>query len=333
MSGVRNRVFKSGHYPILVNQTEKTCFVRDLATEQGFDRVGIAPAERVERADYLRQWLAAGMSGEMEYLHRYFDKRVEPAKLLEGARSVIVVALNYYQDSPPPPTDGPHGRVARYAWGDDYHEVLKKKLWGMADRMREAITEPFDIKPCVDTTPILEREFAMSAGIGWIGKNTMVLHQQLGSYFFLGELVTTLELDYDEPATDHCGSCTRCLDACPTAAFPEAYQMDARRCISYHTIELRGDIPEEFNKSIGDWVFGCDICQEVCPFNHSPPQTTEPQFAIRSPGPHPPLRDILNWQVADYRRTLKGSAMKRARLDMLQRNARIALSNTEDGPS
>ena len=315
-----------------MNQTEKTRFVRELAAEQGFDRVGIAPAERVERADYVRQWLAAGMAGEMEYLHRYFDKRIEPAKLLDGARSVIVVALNYYQDKPDPPANGPHGRVARYAWGDDYHDVLKQKLWSMADRLHEAIAEPFEIKPCVDTTPILERELAMSAGIGWIGKNTMVLHQQLGSYFFLGELVTTLELDYDEPATDHCGSCTACLDACPTAAFPEPYKMDARRCISYHTIELRSDIPEEFNKSIGDWVFGCDICQEVCPFNHSPPHTTEPQFAIRSPGPHPPLRDILNWQVADYRRTLKGSAMKRARLDMLQRNARIALSNTEERP-
>ncbi len=329
---MRNEIPKSMRHSIPVTKTEKTRFVRELASEHGFDRVGIAPAGRVERADYLRQWLTAGMAGEMDYLHRYFDKRVEPPKLLAGARSVIVVALNYYQDTPPPPADGPHGRVARYAWGDDYHDVLKQKLWGMADRMREAITEPFDIKPCVDTTPILEREFAMRAGIGWIGKNTMVLHQQLGSYFFLGELVTTLELDYDEPATDHCGSCTRCLDACPTAAFPEAYQMDARRCISYHTIELRGDIPAEFNKSIGDWVFGCDICQEVCPFNNSPPQMTEPQFAARSPGPHPPLRDILNWQVADYRRTLKGSAMKRAKLEMLQRNARIALSNAEHGP-
>ncbi len=310
-----------------MDKAQKTQFVRELAFEQGFDRVGIAPADRLDRSEYVRQWLAQGMAGEMEYLHRNFDERVDPSRLLPGARSVIVTALNYHQTAPPLPDDQPRGRVAMYAWGNDYHDVLKKKLWKIIDRMGEAITEPFDAKPCVDTTPILEREFATKAGIGWIGKNTLVLHQELGSYFFLGEIVTTLELEYDARAADHCGSCTRCLDACPTNAFPAAYQMDARRCISYHTIELRSDIPQELAELIGHWVFGCDLCQEVCPYNQSSPQTTEPGFAIRTPGPHPVLKEILGWQMRDYRQVLRGSAMKRANLDMLRRNARIALDN------
>jgi len=312
-----------------VNKTQTTQLVRDLAAAQGFDRVGIAPAVRTERASYLQQWLADGQAGKMEYLKRYLDKRVDPAQLLPGARSVIVTALNYHQPTPQIGDDQPRGKVARYAWGDDYHEVIKKKLWSIVDSLRQAISEPFEAKPCVDSTPILERELAARAGIGWIGKNTMVLHQELGSYFFLGEIVTTLDLQPDSPATDHCGSCTRCLDACPTDAFPAPYQMDARRCISYHTIELRGDIPTEFQEAIGDWVFGCDICQEVCPFNQSAPYTSEKAFNIRPPSPHPLLNELLDWQTADYRGILKGSAMKRAKLDMLKRNAGIALRNHE----
>lgn len=310
-----------------MEKAERTQIIRALASEQGFDRVGIAPAERLARADYLRRWLAEGQAGEMGYLGRYLDRRVDPSKLLPGAKSVVVTALNYHHSTPPPPDELPRGRVAMYAWGDDYHEVVKKKLWATVDLMRERIPEPFAAKPCVDTSPLLERELAHLAGLGWIGKNTMVLHQDLGSYFFLGEIVTTLELEYDAPATDHCGTCTRCLDACPTDAFPAPYQMDARRCISYHTIELRGDIPQEFHEAIGDWVFGCDICQQVCPYNQSPPQAPEADCAIRESVPYPLLKDLLEWQPADYQRQLKGSAMKRAKLEMLKRNARIALTN------
>ena len=310
-----------------MDKAGRTQLLRRLAREQGFDRVGVAPAQPSARADYVREWLARGMAGEMQYLQRYFEKRVDPSRLLPGAKSVIVTALNYNQEPLVPPDDQPRGRVAMYAWGRDYHQVLKKKLWHIVDELRARITEPFEAKPCVDTSPMLERELAARAGIGWVGKNTMVLHQELGSYFFLGEIVTTLDLQYDSPATDHCGTCTRCLDACPTNAFPAPYQMDARRCISYHTIELRNDIPPEFHEAIGDWIFGCDICQQVCPFNESAPQTTEPEFAVRDPGPRPPLQELLDWQITDYRTILKGSAIKRAKLQMLNRNAQIALRN------
>lgn len=312
-----------------MDAARKSQVVRLLTVRQGFDHVGIAPARRVQREDYVRRWLAEGKAGEMTYLQRDVHKRVDPSALLEGARSVIVVALNYHQRQPPRPDDRPRGRVAQYAWGNDYHVVIKKKLWRVIDQMREDIDETFEAKPCVDTSAIIERDFAQQAGIGWIGKNTLVLHQDLGSFFFLGVIVTTLELEYDSPAADHCGSCTRCLDACPTQAFPAAYEMDARRCISYHTIELRSDIPEEFHKPMGEWVFGCDICQEVCPYNHEAPPTSEPEFTVRAPGPHPLLSDLLRWQTADYRQTLKGSAMKRATLEMLKRNAAIAAQNID----
>ena len=166
-----------------------------------------------------------------------------------------------------------------YAWGDDYHEVIRSKLGALVERMRTELVEPFEARVCVDTAPILERELAAAAGIGWIGKNTLVLHHELGSYFFLGAIVTTLDLAPDEPLPDHCGTCTACLDACPTQAFPKPYEMDASRCISYLTIEHRGDISKPFQKMMGDWVFGCDVCQEVCPYNRSAPTTREPRIA------------------------------------------------------
>lgn len=216
-----------------------------------------------------------------------------------------------------------------YAWGNDYHEVMRSKLAELTDRLRAELTEPFEARICVDTAPILERELAAAAGIGWIGKNTLVLHHEIGSYFFLGAVVTTLDLAPDEPLPDHCGTCTACLDACPTQAFPKPYEMDASRCISYLTIEHRGDISKPFQKMMGDWVFGCDICQEVCPYNHEAPTTREPRFAIRPPGPQLALDDVLGWSVDDYREQLHGSAMTRAKLDMLQRNARIALNNVK----
>ena len=268
----------------------------------------------------------------MEYLHHHVEKRVDPAQLLPGANSVIVAALSYHQ---PPPAEWnepnhphqPRGRVARYAWGEDYHEVLKEKLHRLVAQLRKSVWEPFEAKVCVDTTPLIEREFAVSAGIGWIGKNTMVLHRDVGSYFFLGEVVTTLALVCDEPTEDHCGSCTACLAACPTSAFPAAYEMDASRCISYLTIEHRSDIPLALQPAMGDWLFGCDVCQEICPFNRKARVTQEPRFAPRPPGPRPDLTDILSWTVNDYRRRLSSSAMKRATRDMLQRNARITTSN------
>lgn len=308
--------------------------VKAMASELGFDRVGICTAAPVERAAYVRDWIAAGRHGEMAYLAKHLGARLNPGELLAGARSVIVTAMNYHQPAPsgPRPGDdlrGDHsqGKIARYAWGRDYHRVIKRRLHALADRMQSEIAETFETRCCVDTAPLLERELAARAGVGWIGKNTLVLDAGLGSYFFLGAIVTTLGLPADAPAVDHCGTCTRCLDACPTDAFPAAYQMDARRCISYLTIEHRGEIDPALAPHMGDWLYGCDICQEVCPHNRDAPHATEPDFAARPPAPSIAATDVLAWTDGDYARILRGSAIKRAKLDMLKRNAQIVQQN------
>ena len=322
--------------PAATAQTVKT-----LAAGLGFDRCGIARAAPIGRGEYLQEWLRAGRAGSMDYLHRNLNIRLDPAQILPKARAIIVVALNYHQKnpraaglSPRGPEDAapcgdaePRGRVAMYAWGDDYHDLLRGKLRELVKRLHAEMTEPFETRICVDTAPIVERELAAAAGIGWIGKNTLVLHQDLGSYFFLGAIVTTLALPADEPTQDHCGSCRACLDACPTSAFPTPYQMDASRCISYLTIEHRGDIAKAFQAMMGDWIFGCDVCQEVCPFNRAAPTTEEPRFAPRPPAPTPRLADVRSWTDDDHRRLLAGSAMNRATPDMFRRNAAVAGSN------
>jgi len=331
--------------------------VKQLAFDLRFDSCGVTRAEKVPRESYIKAWLQNGRNGEMEYLRRNFAEMIEPAKLLPGAKSIIVVAVNYYRTvqnagsvnqrdrriiGRTPASDcaldnaahanvnsssGHHGRVAMYAWGDDYHVVIRKKLESLEASLRSAVDVPFEVRICVDAAPIVEREFAALAGIGWIGKNTLVLNAELGSYFFLGEMITTLVIAPDEPSADHCGSCTACLDACPTSAFPEPYQMDAARCISYLTIEHRGPIAAEFHRSMGDWVFGCDICQEVCPFNRRTPMTKEPGFAERAARMTLPLESVLSWSKEEYRREVGNSAIRRAKLEMLQRNARIVMEN------
>jgi epoxyqueuosine reductase len=307
-------------------------YIMGLAASAGFDRCGVARAEPIGRGDYVRRWLAEGRAGSIDYLHRNVGARLDPGEILPGARSVFVVALSYNQPPPDPPEDGrSRGRVAMYAWGDDYHEVIREKLRTMRDRMRAELATPFETRICVDTAPVIERELAAAAGIGWIGKNTMVLSREMGSYFFLGVMLTTLEIAADEPVVDHCGSCTACLEACPTQAFPAAYQMDASRCISYLTIEHRGDISKPFQEMMGDWVFGCDVCQEVCPYNRKAPATRESRFAAREPGPRPALDDLLAWDDEEYRKKLSGNAMQRAKFEMLRRNARIAIENVARG--
>jgi len=245
--------------------------------------------------------------------------------------SVIVVALHYRQPADAPggePADGTaRGRVATYAWGEDYHVVMREKLDCLVGRMRRAIDHPFDARVCVDTSAILERELAARASIGWIGKNTMVLNVSLGSFFFLGEIITDLPLAPDAPEPDHCGTCTRCLEACPTGAFPRPYVMDARRCISYLTIEHRGEIAPALAAEIGDWVFGCDVCQTVCPFNHRAAPATEPRFAGTAEAARPRLADLVAETRSQYKTRVKNKATARARPEMWKRNAEIAQRN------
>jgi len=331
-----------------VTPTERSQRVKQLAEQQGFDRCGIAPLGPIDRADYLLEWLQRGMAGTMGYLHRRRESRHDPSRFLPGARSAIVVAVNYHQPPSALPADGaPRGRVAQYAWGEDYHVVVRERLEGLLGDLRSAMDELFEARVCVDTSAIVERALAARAGVGWIGKNTLVLHESLGSYFFLGEILLTLDLAPDHPAADHCGSCTRCLEACPTGAFPAPYQMDARRCISYLTIEHRGEIPGELHAGMGDWIFGCDICQEVCPFNRDAPTTREPRFALGeritlersvAPGaadasprtdddPNPRLDEVLAWDADAHRATTQGRATDRATLAMWRRNAAIARAN------
>lgn len=322
-----------------MNYADKRRIVQRLAESAGFDACGVAPARRVDREAYYRRWLARGAHGEMHYLDRYRAQRTDASVLLAGARSVIVVALSYHRPDKPeasPVPDAragirrPRGRIAMYAGGDDYHRVMKSKLFSLVERMRDAIDEPFEAKVCVDTAPIIERDYAMLAGLGWIGKNTLVLTPKLGSYFFLGEIVTTLAIEIDSLAVDHCGSCTRCLEACPTDAFPAPYQMDASRCISYLTIEHRGDdVDPKLAGGMGDWIFGCDVCQQVCPFNQDAPPTREPRFADRITNDWPDLETLAVADDSEIRKLTRGSAMERAKPGMLRRNARIALVNRD----
>ena len=271
----------------------------------------------------------------MAYLHRNQSIRRNPAELLPGAKNAVVVALLYHQfeDQPANPReigstdDDAQGRVAMYAWGKDYHNVLRIKLRKLAALLRDEFGDDFDSRICVDTAPIIERELAESCGIGWIGKNTLVLNQQLGSYFFLGELFTTLEMEPDSPTTDHCGSCTACLDACPTRAFPAPYEMDASRCISYLTIEHREEIDPDLQSLMGEWLFGCDICQEVCPFNRKAPTTREFDFIVETDQSRINLTELAHWTADEYRNRLRDSAMRRASLPMLQRNTEIVRRN------
>ena len=321
-------------------------FVKQLARRHGCDMVGICPAGPIAGADFYRRWLAEGRHGQMAYLARNQESRADPRALLPSARSAIVVGVSYHQPDAHSPSDESgtgtanpseaapgatgttaRGRVAMYAWGGDYHDVLRAKLRGLVGDLRERLGVEFDSRICVDTAPILERELAVAAGLGWIGKNTMLLHPRLGSYLFLGVVLTSLDLTPDQPMPDRCGQCRRCLDACPTQALYQPYAIDARLCISYLTIELRDRIPENLRPKTGDWVFGCDVCQQACPYNRNAPAATEPTFA---PGPMArglELIKLLGWDQGRYKQAVRDSAMARARLAMMRRNAALALGN------
>lgn len=320
---------------------EKTILIKSLGAAIGFDRVGVTNAEPLRRAAYYRRWLAAGHAGSMAYLQRNVELRSDPAHILPEARSVVCVALNYKRprENDRITEDGPDwnrsaaalGRVSSYAQGMDYHIVVRRKLEELLVKLRESVGESFEARAFVDTGPLIERELAARAGLGWIGKNTMLMHERLGSYLFLGEILTTLELEADAEATDHCGTCTRCLDACPTAAFPAAYELDASRCISYFTVEHRGEIEAEFRGKIGDWVYGCDICQEVCPFNGKSPVGTDTDLMQNLVPSRLPLVPLTKLTSGDYKRLTKGTAARRATRVMWRRNAAMVLANLESG--
>jgi epoxyqueuosine reductase len=314
--------------PAILDSHQLASEIKRRARELGFDLVGIANARPSAYRDYLRNWLDDGRAGTMDYLANRFDERTDPGVVLPGARSVICVAINYHVPLEPVPQEdrAQHGRVARYALGRDYHDPLKQRLYDLADWLREAAPGA-QTKTGVDTAPLMEKELAARAGIGWQGKNTCVINQEIGSWLLLGEIITTVELPQDDPVVDRCGTCTRCIDACPTGAITEPYRLDASRCISYLTIEHRGEIAPALQSQMGDWLYGCDICQDVCPWNAKAPAATDPLFQPRFATGTLDLREVLSWGVDEYRATLRRSAIKRVKLPVLQRNATDALRN------
>jgi epoxyqueuosine reductase len=306
--------------------------VKALAREAGFDLVGLARADAPRELSAFARWVAAGHAGEMAYLTGQVERRSDLRAALPWARSVVCVGLQY--DTPQPySTEVPpeRGWIARYAWGDDYHDVLKAMLERLGERLAQE-AGPLRARAYVDTGPVVERAYAAAAGLGAWGKNTCLLHPEHGSWFFLGELVTDLELVPDAPLPDMCGSCTACLDACPTAAFPAPYVLDATRCLSYLTIELKGPIPEAQRQDVGRHVFGCDICQDVCPWNHKRRHQAGPAFAPREGLAAPDLGELAETVLdeARFRERFRRSAVKRTRRRGLLRNLAVAIGNAGD---
>jgi epoxyqueuosine reductase len=294
--------------------------VKALALELGFDLVAVGPAAPPEHAAALRRWVEAGHAGTMGYLSRRLEERLDPARVLPGARAAVCVALNYYQGEPEDTSWRP---IARYAWGRDYHDVIGPRLERLAAHLTEAAGARS--RGYVDTGPVLERELAARAGLGWIGKNTMLLHPTLGSWFFIGMLLTTADLVADAPLADRCGSCRACLDACPTGAFVAPYVLDARRCISYLTIEHRGEIDPALHRGMAGWQFGCDVCQDVCPWNRKAPTTRHPELVPATS--YPGAAAVSSMDDASIREAFRGSALLRAKPAGLRRNALIYLEN------
>ncbi len=339
-----------------MNQISDTQWIVERAKSIGFDRCGVARAEKFPELAQTSEWLARGYGGEMKYLAD--PRRADPRSALPGVRSVIVCLLNYNtayrlstETKPHNDQEEPRGWISRYAWGRDYHDVLRDRLERLVESLREHFSGPFEARSYVDTGPVQERVLAKHAGLGWLGKNTLLLNETLGSFFFLGVILTTLDLPPSLPANelpppDLCGNCRQCLDACPTQAFVEPYVMDARRCISYLTIELRQNIPEEFREPMGRHIFGCDICQDVCPWNRRAPIAALPEFRPRvfpsqdeetdvslSSADESLLQPKLEWlaglSATQFREVFRDSAIKRTKWRGLVRNACNALGNSD----
>ena len=301
--------------------------IRARAKELGFEKVGFARAGGTPRGEFLATWLDREYQGGMAYMERNSDRRQDPARILPGARTVICVAKNY--QSPGTHSDDPRtGRISRYAWGDDYHDVLKDRLHDLRKFIERL---GGNAKVCVDTAPVLEKPWAQETGLGWQGKHSNLISRDLGSWIFLGEIVTDLELEPDPAhSRDYCGTCTRCIDLCPTRAIVAPYVVDSRRCISYLTIEHRGTIPTDLRPLMGNLVFGCDICQDVCPWNKFAKVAPEREFHAREGNLTPSLIDLMGLSRTEFSRRFKNSAVKRARYAGFLRNVAVALGNSND---
>lgn len=299
--------------------SDRSALIKEKAIDLGFLLCGISKAQYLEKeAANLEHWLAQNYHGKMSYMANHFDKRVDPTVLVPGCKSVISLAYNYFNPSLQADKDAP--KLSMYAYGKDYHKVVRKKLNQLFAWIKETFGD-IDGRVFVDSAPILERDWAKKSGIGWIGKNTLLIHPQKGSFFFLAEIILDLDLEYDNPMSDYCGTCTRCIDACPTDAIDaHGYLMDGSKCISYLTIELKDEIPAEFNGKIDNWMFGCDICQQVCPWNRFSKPHNEAEFI--------PKEDLLTmtkeeWQnmtQSTFNSLFEGSAVKRTKYEGLKRN-------------
>jgi epoxyqueuosine reductase len=336
-----------------MNQSSQiTNLVKEVARDAGFDLSGVAPVYDFDELNRFREWIAAGRAAEMKYMETRDEagalKRASLRSTLPWVRSVIVCAINYNTAQPystqPYSTqpcltqedDPARGWISRYAWGhEDYHQAVMSRLRIVENQLCHAVSESETpaLQTCcyVDTGPIVERVYAKYAGVGWIGKNTCILNQKLGSWLFLGVILTSLELQPDVPAADRCGSCTRCIDACPTNALIAPYQLDSNRCISYLTIEKRGALPEDMREGLGRHVFGCDICQDVCPWNRKAPVTDALEFQPRDGLVNPALEWLAQITAEEFRETFRGSAVRRTKRSGLRRNAVIAMGNSGDG--
>jgi len=320
--------------------SEITTLIKDAAREAGFELAGIAPVRDLPELNYFPEWIEAGHAGEMKYLEDRDEaghlKRASLQSAAPWARSVIVCAINYNTAHPysTQVNDPDRGWISRYAWSrEDYHEAVMRRLRVVEDLLRDATataTPPLQTRCYVDTGPLVERVYAKYAGVGWIGKNTCILNQKLGSWLFLGVILTSLELEPDLPAPDRCGSCTRCIDACPTDALIAPYQLDSNKCISYLTIEKRGAISEEMRVGMGRHVFGCDICQDVCPWNRKAPATGAAEFQAREGLVNPALEWLAEMSADEFREKFRESPIRRAKRTGLRRNAAIAMGNSGD---
>lgn len=294
-----------------------TKLLKAKALKYGFDEVGISKAEALdEDAKFLKDWLNQGMQGEMSYMENHFDLRTDPRKLVEGAKSVVSLTYNY---NPKEKQKENTYKIAKYAYGKDYHKVIRKKLQKLVDELKEEIGE-FNARVFTDSAPILEHAWAKKSGLGWIGKNSLLLTKGKGSFFFLAEIICDLEMEYGSPVKDYCGSCTKCIDACPTNAIFEPYKVDGSKCISYATIEKKGTIPSSFKGKMQNWIYGCDICQDVCPINARAKATNEEKFVPKKEILNNTKQDWENLSLEEFNALFEGSAVKRTKHEGLKRN-------------